>query len=560
MKFRNYLAVLCALASPVVADDQALVIANGNYLHARNATGPSLAPAVAAKLRASGYRVEIGENLTKHQMDYTIAQFAQSASPKDHVVYVFLGHTLNADSNTYLTPVDLNSPSAGTIENTALNLNVVTAHAAKHSGASAIFLGWTKPKKQLLGSRKYAFSTAPGLRYGLGEIDVPQGVLVVNGIVQRTVNAIETQFFEKDRSTRAAGNEMVGYIRSQGYLSLHAYLNRGDIKVSPTPKPNPRPVPEGGVEQSFWEFTKQENTIPAYQAFIKRFPNGRFTALAKKNLANLRAEASISPAERAERALNLTRDEKRDIQRALTVLGHDTRGVDGLFGPASRRAISRWQAQVRRATNGFLDGPQIRQLLQQGKDKRRALLEEAKRKRIALEARDRDFWRATGASGQEYDLRVYLNEFPDGVYAEVAQSKLDKIIAEKTRHSGNADRKAWNIAASANTDESYHLYLRQFKTGNFAEEAKARIRKLRTQDANRKKNAEALRVEKAMNLGPKMWLIVERQMANVGLKTGNVDGVVDGATRSALRQFQQSNGLPATGYMNPITLSRVFIR
>lgn len=556
MKLRNYLSVLCVLAMPAFADDQALIIANGDYQHTKRAIGPSLTPTVAAQLREAGYRVQTEQNLNKGQMEQAVAQFAASAEPLDHVVYVFMGHLLNVGLNTYLTPVNLNGPSSETIAHSAMNLNVITDHAAKHSGAAAVFLGWTKPKKRLLSSRQHAFYGAPGMGFGLGQIDVPQGVLVVNGIVQRTVNVIDTQFFEKGKSTRAAGDATVGYIRALGYMSLHSHLNRGVKKVITT-------TPDLGsdVEQSFWNFTKKENTIVAYEGFIKRFPNGKYTATAKKRLAHLRAEALISPAERVERDLNLTRDEKRDIQRALTVLGHDTRGVDGVFGPASRRAIVGWQARTKRRTHGFLDETQIRNILSQGENRRRELQEEAKRKRVELEAKDRAFWRATGASGEEYDLRVYLNEYPDGLYAQTAQTSLNRIVAEKARVSGDiADRKAWNIAATENSEQSYQLYLRKFKNGTFAEEAKARIGKLRAQDENRIQNQEALRIENIMNLGPKMWLVVERQMANAGLNTGKVDGVVNPATRNALRQFQKSNGLPVTGYMDPNTLSRVFFR
>lgn len=356
----------------------------------------------------------------------------------------------------------------------------------------------------------------------MGQTEVPQGVLLVNGMSDRIVNIIKTRYFEPNISTRAVGNSLVGHVWSQGYLSLHSYLNRAvENRTS-----KPAPVP--GVEQSFWKFTKQENTIPAYEAFIKRFPNGKYFAVAQKNLKVLRAEALISPAERTERALNLARDEKRDIQRALTVLGHDTRGVDGLFGPASRRAISRWQAGSQRPTNGFLDQTQVRMILNQGETKRRALLEEARRKRLALEAKDREFWRVTGASGQEYDLRVYLNEYPDGLYAQTAQANLDKIVAEKARRSGSAaDRNAWKAAVTTNTLQSYNLYLRKSPKGAFAAEAKARIEKIKRRNANRKAREQARNLEVSMNIGPKMWFVVERQIAKAGIDTGKVDGVVD---------------------------------
>jgi peptidoglycan hydrolase-like protein with peptidoglycan-binding domain len=555
MKFRNYLAVLCAMAMPAFADNQALVIANANYQYTHAGVGSDLTFQVVDRLRKAGYRVQKAQNLNKASMERVVSEFNASAQPRDHLVYVFVGHMLNDGSATYLTPVDLQAPRGDTIAQSAMNLDVILNHAAKHSGAASVFLGWTKPKKRLLKSRKYAFRGAPGLNFGLGQINVPQGVLVVNGIAQRTVNAINTQFFEPNRSTRAVGNTLVGHVRSQGYLSLHAYLNRADDEVSPEPDA------DLGIEQSFWDFTKQENTIQAYDAFVKRFPNGKYATVARTTLAKMRADALIGPAERAERALELTRDEKQDIQRALTVLGHDTRGVDGLLGPASRRAIKAWQASHNRRVDGFLDDGQVRAILEQGANRRRALTEEAKRKRAKLEAEDRAFWRATGASGQEYDLRVYLNKYPDGLFSQSAQISLDRIVAEKTRKTNNgAEVKVWRGAVQQNTVASYRNYLRQYQRGVFSDEAKSRIQKLNNQDANRKKNAEAHRIEKSMKLNKVMWLVVERQLANSGLNTGKVDGVVDQSTRRALRQFQKVNDLPATGFMNPNTLSRVFIR
>ena len=36
------------------------------------------------------------------------------------------------------------------------------------------------------------------------------------------------------------------------------------------------------------------------------------------------------------------RDQRRDVQRGLTLLEFDTRGTDGIFGRGSRAAIAAW--------------------------------------------------------------------------------------------------------------------------------------------------------------------------------------------------------------------------
>lgn len=63
--------------------------------------------------------------------------------------------------------------------------------------------------------------------------------------------------------------------------------------------------------------------------------------------------------EEDEASLGLSRDKRREIQRRLTLLDHDTRGVDGIFGEGTREAISDWQAAESLSPTGFMSGPQV---------------------------------------------------------------------------------------------------------------------------------------------------------------------------------------------------------
>ncbi len=49
-------------------------------------------------------------------------------------------------------------------------------------------------------------------------------------------------------------------------------------------------------------------------------------------------------AEQDEAALRLTRDQRRQVQRDLSLMGYDTRGIDGVFGRGTRAAIAGWQS------------------------------------------------------------------------------------------------------------------------------------------------------------------------------------------------------------------------
>jgi class 3 adenylate cyclase/peptidoglycan hydrolase-like protein with peptidoglycan-binding domain len=70
-------------------------------------------------------------------------------------------------------------------------------------------------------------------------------------------------------------------------------------------------------------------------------------------------------AESMERHLRLQPIDRRRLQVALTSLGFDTRGDDGVFGARSREMIARWQKARNWAPTGFVTGAQQQALLKE---------------------------------------------------------------------------------------------------------------------------------------------------------------------------------------------------
>ncbi|MFQ5437645.1 MAG: peptidoglycan-binding protein [Paracoccaceae bacterium] len=78
--------------------------------------------------------------------------------------------------------------------------------------------------------------------------------------------------------------------------------------------------------------------------------------------------APVEPGtEQTEGALALGWPERVEIQRRLGLLGYNTYGVDGAFGPATRAAIKAWQKSVGTDPSGFLSASQIARLQTQTK-------------------------------------------------------------------------------------------------------------------------------------------------------------------------------------------------
>jgi serine/threonine protein kinase/peptidoglycan hydrolase-like protein with peptidoglycan-binding domain len=77
------------------------------------------------------------------------------------------------------------------------------------------------------------------------------------------------------------------------------------------------------------------------------------------------AAARKAAAETAETALQLTSADRQRLQMALTMLGFDTRGSDGVFGPRSREMIASWQRARGQPDTGFLSATQPEALLRE---------------------------------------------------------------------------------------------------------------------------------------------------------------------------------------------------
>lgn len=62
----------------------------------------------------------------------------------------------------------------------------------------------------------------------------------------------------------------------------------------------------------------------------------------------------------------LTFEQKQQLQRALTAQGFDTKGVDGMIGPATRAAIRSWQASRGLPADGYVEQRLFQQIVSQG--------------------------------------------------------------------------------------------------------------------------------------------------------------------------------------------------
>ena len=158
-------------------------------------------------------------------------------------------------------------------------------------------------------------------------------------------------------------------------------------------------------------------------------------------------------------------------------------------------------------------------------------------------------------TGTEVGYSDYLERFPDGLYSEIAQNRLDQAEARRRDSAAALERDLWDEAREGDTVARYRAYLDRFPDGQFAPNAKQRIAQLDRAADPKLKQARA--AETQLNLNPVTARLIEERLMALGHKPGTVDGNFDDRTRRAIRRYQSERELPSTGFLNEPTVVRL---
>jgi peptidoglycan hydrolase-like protein with peptidoglycan-binding domain len=532
-------AVLVVLISAVTvaAQDVALLIGNRNYQRASTMFDAEKIVGVMSKLQNSGYFVVAGQDLSIDQTRGAMNGFAVRLGQADRAIIVLNGHFVYSDSDTWFVPVNAFPPNPISINFEGLSLRTILDYAAQRPGGAAVFLG----------TSARPIAVTDGLKAGIGDLDIPQGVLVVTGSPADIAKTLERDFLKRGASVTDALENAPDTVFAMGYVSDFASLAK---------KPRPVvPPDDGSNDDGYWQATRELDSEAAMRAYLRAFPRGKHAPEAQKFLDELVVLTPLDIAKAAEAALGLGRSDRREIQENLTDLGYDTRGIDGIFGRVSRRAIGDWQEDRGFNRNGYLTQRQISRLAQQASRSAEELAEAARKKQLALEKADQAYWQSSGAaSGKAKGYRRYLGKYPDGLYSDVAAAKLQQIEDAKKANAGFQEQQNWNSAKTINSIDSYQDYLDQYGNGVFSAEAETRIAKLKEEATNAAAIATAEKEEADLRLNGFGRLLVEQQLNALSFDTGSVDGVFDKRSRRAIRRFQKARGFPVTGFLNRRTI------
>jgi peptidoglycan hydrolase-like protein with peptidoglycan-binding domain len=526
-------------AGAAMASGLVLILANERYPTLGTARNAGLLLEAERPFAMAGFRTDVASDLSAPAMRAALARVSDDidALAAERVILVYSGLAVHGPSGIWLLGTDAQRADVTGVESTAIRLETLLAIASELQGGAMVAVA------------DLGFPSRPGagLQRGLpAAIDVPQGVTLVSGPAP-ALTAFLRDVAQPGTNLAQAAERHRG-LRMEGFTPR--FLPFLPVGAAPTETVSTT------ADQIAWEEASAASTAEGYRAYLAQFPAGLFAAAAREALQQIES----SP-DRVEAALNLTRDERRAIQRDLTLLGFTPRGIDGIFGRGTRAAITAWQGRGGYPQTGFLDRDQIFQLATQGARRAAELEAEARERQLEQERQDRTFWRDSGAGRDEVGMRAYLQRFPDGILSSIARERLGVIDAERQALTDARDSAAFARAEELDTAASYDAYLREYPRGAYAEIAAARIVELsEPARPDRLSEAEveaAARAEAAMGLPQLSRALIERRLASLGFEPGLIDGQFDENTRRAIRRYQRAADLVPTGYLTESMVSRL---
>ena len=473
----GYVVGLAAVIWPweVAAQDRAVLLSSETAETSR--IGP-----VATALSGAGFEVVSGSGLTAAELE-RFARLILEETPDGRRVVLVEGRILQDGAESWLLGRGAAPATRLDLVREGLPLSVLLAHLAKVPGGAVLAIATTGAPDT---------GDVAGLAPGPGKMAVPQGVTLATGEAAAIARFAEGMLTKRglslaDMAAAAPDVTIPGFV---GGLAPFRPAE-ATSPATPTPITTATARPTVAADAAAWAIADAADTEAAYTAYLAAFPAGAQAEASQTRIKRLQETALLTAAEQ-EWHIGLSRDQRRDLQRALGRLGHPTRGIDGVFGRYTRAAIRDWQEARGLPMTGFLS-----------QDQALWILESAVAPTAAVPPAPATT--ATEATRPSAQTATTLPENA-GTLAEAPPAP------------------AVTPAAPPPPATPELAYLRRYPDGLFAEAALALD-------------------------GPRRQAINARLTELELLQDAAGDTFTDG-TRAALKLFQETNGLAVTGFVN----------
>ncbi|MEC7764698.1 MAG: peptidoglycan-binding protein [Pseudomonadota bacterium] len=528
-----------ATVPQIAAADAALIIVQSEYENLPDVSGAAQAVTLAQRLEDSGFTVTSSLDQESDDVRDAVQEFREDAEDGERVLVYLAGHMVGGPRDSYLLTHEADRPNAVSVAGEALAIGPILDVLAEFQGQSI-----------LMAAPSGDDVAGTGLSDEF-DLEAPQGVTILTGPVDRIIRLANEVVLVPGLPLGEGLDGGPGGVSASGFVSdVVPFLPAGDsgrVVIERT---------EQSPDDAFWVVARTMDDEEGYSLYLEYFPEGLHNQEARAALRQLE-DNQVNQDEAAEAALNLNQAARRQVQRNLALLDHDPRGIDGIFGPATRAAIRSYQSANGYSVTGYLSRDMLTRMTAQADERAAQLEREAAERQARQEREDRRYWNQIGQGQDEAGLRAYLDRYPDGLFSEVAQDRLDDIEAANRAEAEADERDFWDRVRNEDMPDSYRAYLDRYPNGLFVQEAQARLSQFSQNQQNQQEMAAAEREEQVVAGNRVTRLLVENRLVSLGFDDLEVDGVFGPGTRREIRRFQSSRDLPVTGYVTQATMVRL---
>ncbi|CAO3433645.1 caspase family protein [Azospirillum doebereinerae] len=287
----------------------ALVLGNSAYQHAPRLPNPvNDARAIAESLRSAGFELIGGGaqlDLDKAGTERAIRSFGGKLAGADVGLFYYAGHGLQMRGTNFLLPTSANLTKEADVRYELIDIEMVLEEMTlAESRLNIVILDACRNNP--FGGRGFR-AVSPGL----AQMQAPAGTIIAYatqpGAVAADGNGDNSPYTEALSKALLVPGETVFDIFND--VGIAVKRNTGGVQqpwvaaspiegrfyfLGPTTVVTPSPGPAGtDKEAMFWDSIKTSTNRGLFEAYLKQFPQGTFTAIAEAKVAELGKDAAV---------------------------------------------------------------------------------------------------------------------------------------------------------------------------------------------------------------------------------------------------------------------------
>lgn len=364
---RAILAIaLAAPLGPAAAQNLVVVLDNSDYRTLPDVPDTLDMMGILRRFSQLGFENLRERNADEAAMKQLLNDTLRFRSPGHAFVMVLSGQFFTTGRETFFAPTDLRAGSAGAVATDAVPVSLILQWMSEHPGLGALFLA----------SQGQGAGGDGALLPGIGRFAVPQGVMVAIGTPDAVNAALTGPFL-------TPGLSMAEAARRSPDLEIRGLASPTTMLAGPGAAPQDERPAGGAQERGFWDAAETLGSRMGYEAYLRAYPEGRFSGLARQRLREIAATDPRRPgqgdgqqpdagaADRAKRQAARAAEESLDLPPGLRLMletrlaeqQFDPGAVDGSFDRDTRRALRRYQRSRQLEVTGFVTRETMLRLL-----------------------------------------------------------------------------------------------------------------------------------------------------------------------------------------------------